>query len=280
MRNKIYYLLLCLLVVLIHDVSPLLAAEQKENETIPPGKQQPAVSEPENNTLDFYTQRKPSFSAPDNETTPKASPEELRKYYTEAFNALRKGEYPYAEKMFEKYIQLNPKNMKIYEYLAQMYLHNEQYIDVIRVLKKALEINPSFVKGLVMIAKAYRESGFYEEALKAYDKALTLDKDLEILFQKGLTLERLNEPDKARKIYETVLKADPFHPEAHFSLGLMEFRDKDYDKALKQVKRAVELEPNNPLYALYLNKIQTEYDLYSKSANKAAEKENAEKENN
>lgn len=189
---------------------------------------------------------------------------QLDYYKKQAFNALKKGEYPYCAAMFEKYIAVKNDDFKVNEYLSQVYIFMKKYPEAAQILKKLTELNPKYAAGYVNLGRLYRELGLFDESVASLKKALELRNNVETLFQLGLTYERFNKPDKARSIYEEVIYVLPVHAEAHFSLGLLYLREKNYDKAKREISRAVELNPNRTIYQTYLNKV----DKYKESDNK------------
>ncbi|RJP60795.1 MAG: tetratricopeptide repeat protein [Candidatus Auribacter fodinae] len=182
----------------------------------------------------------------------------LNQYYTQAFDALRHGEYSYAAMMFEKYLEISETKFKVFEYLTQIYMHTEDYIKAIGVLTRAIHKDPSYLKGYTMLGTAYRESGLYDEAIAAYQRALELKADSDTFLQLGLTYERKNQLDKAEEMYQETLQRNPFHAEAHFSIGLLRYREKDYEDAYKRINLATQLDPKNHLYPIYLEKLKFE----------------------
>ncbi|MCB1194836.1 tetratricopeptide repeat protein [bacterium] len=190
---------------------------------------------------------------------PELSPEErdrlLSDYYSRAFEAFRNGEYPYAALMFEKYLTLKTDNIKIYHYLSQIYLHLKQYSDAAVVLKRATELEPSSFSHWHQLGTAYMGAGFTNEAIHSFEKALEIRPDTETLFQLGLCYERINELQKARELYEYVVAIKPNHADAHFSIGLLDFRTQDFSSATERIDRALKLNPEHPLYLEYRDKV-------------------------
>jgi len=223
-----------------------------------------------------YSEEEPQPQLKDQEPTPEISEEKIEpelqqeeikpelteeqvkqlKYYkTQALKALKKGEYPYCAVMFENYLAIKDDDFKVNEYLSQVYIFQKKYTEAALILKKMLELKPEYVSGYINLGRLYRELGFFEESVAALEKALELKKEVEILFQLGLTYERFNKLDKARSIYEEVIYVLPVHAEAHFSLGLLYLREKDYNRAEREIQRAASLKPDREIYYTYLGKI-------------------------
>ncbi len=180
---------------------------------------------------------------------------QLRFFSKEAFTALRNGEYDYSVKMFEKYLEIKDDNPKIYEYLSQVYTKLEKRPEAIGALRKAVELNPNYITGYFLLGKLYRDIGYYDDSIECFKKYLAKKKDPNVLFELGLTYERTNKLDDAKEIYKSVILVKPNHAEAHFSLGLLLFRELKFDEALESIQRAIDFDPDNPLYGIYYNKV-------------------------
>ena len=194
----------------------------------------------------------------DNDTSKKDEEEtkkQLKFFHKEAFTALRNGEYDYSSVMFEKYLELKDDNPKMYEYLSQVYTKLEKRPEAIGALRKVLELNPKYDTAHFLLGKLYREIGYYEDSIEHLKKYLDKKKDVNALFELGLTYERTNKLDQAKEIYKSVILLKANHAEAHFSLGLLLFRELKFDKALESIQRAIDLNPDNPLYGIYYNKV-------------------------
>ena len=180
---------------------------------------------------------------------------QLDYYKKQALKALKKGEYPYCAVMFENYLAIKNDDFKVNEYLSQVYMFMKKYPEAALILKKMTTLNPEYVSGYTNLGRLYRELGLFDESVAALEQALELKKNVEILFELGLTYERFNKLDKARSIYEEVIYILPVHAEAHFSLGLLYLREKNYEKAEREIQRAVNLNPDRQIYQTYLDKI-------------------------
>ncbi len=178
-------------------------------------------------------------------------------YRKEALNALKKGEYQYSAVMFENYLKIRDDNPKIYEYVTPVYLKLNRQEDALNVLNKLIELRPNSFIAYFELGKLYRDMGEYETAIDNFNKSLDINKNIEAYFQLALTYERMNKLDKSEKIYKEIIILDPKHAEANFSLGLLYLRKKDYKNAENKISRAIEINPNNLNYSMYLQKVQS-----------------------
>jgi tetratricopeptide (TPR) repeat protein len=99
---------------------------------------------------------------------------ELDPNYSSAFNLLgyayrQSGDYPGAEKAFQHYVALIPKDPNPYDSYAELLLKMGRFDDAIVQYRKALEIDPSFINAYQGIAMAQLYAGKAGEAAKELD---------------------------------------------------------------------------------------------------------------
>lgn len=70
--------------------------------------------------------------------------------------------------------------------------------------------------------------------------------------QIGLQLHEAGRLEEARNCYRNILQSEPEHPDAHHLLGMLAYREGDYETAVLQINRALSRRPAN---ALYLNNL-------------------------
>ncbi len=233
----------------------------------------------DNDTSEGVSETTTANDVKDNDSSKKAEEQikkQLKFFHKEAFTALRNGEYDYSAVMFEKYLEIKDDNPKMYEYLSQVYTKLEKRPEAIGALRKVIELNPNYDMPYFLLGKLYREIGYYEDSIEYLKKYLDKKKDVNALFELGLTYERTNELAQAKEIYKSVILLKGNHAEAHFSLGLLLFRELKFDKALESIQRAIDLNPDNPLYGIYYNKVldqRKQSSMLPKSPLKSSEKD-------
>lgn len=72
--------------------------------------------------------------------------------------------------------------------------------------------------------------------------------------QAGVTFYRQGQLEKARKIFEGLVRLDPDSGATHAALGALYTRMRQYDEALKHLNRAIELSPTQ--VAPYVNRAE------------------------
>jgi len=187
-----------------------------------------------------------------------------------------------ADKFFRRAIEISPSNDQVRLYLGQVadrrkqYEQAEQWYSSIRGAKHQLEARTrlgvvaakrgDLQKGLrilrsvkpvsdpqrVQLALAeeqiLRDAKKYSAALKVLSKALkTLPKHKDLLYARALVAEKLNKLTLHERDLRLVLKLDPKNAHALNALGYtLADRTDRHQEALKLIKQALELRPNDP----------------------------------
>ncbi|HZI82776.1 MAG TPA: tetratricopeptide repeat protein [Casimicrobiaceae bacterium] len=68
------------------------------------------------------------------------------------------------------------------------------------------------------------------------------------LLNEALDLHRAGRLEDAASIYRRLLADDPGHADAAHLLGLVHFRNHDFDSAIRLIREAIEREPDNPIF--------------------------------
>ena len=68
------------------------------------------------------------------------------------------------------------------------------------------------------------------------------------LLKQALELHRADRLDEAAAIYRQLLAANPAHADASHLLGLVHFRNRDFDSAIRLIGDAIARDPDNPIY--------------------------------
>jgi tetratricopeptide (TPR) repeat protein len=99
--------------------------------------------------------------------------------------------FPEAEKAFQSYIRLVPKNPNPYDSYAELLLKMGKYDESIAQYRKALEKDQQFATSLAGIGNNYVFKGDFEQARKYYqeysDKSVSVNGKLDALFLKAVT---------------------------------------------------------------------------------------------
>jgi tetratricopeptide (TPR) repeat protein len=211
----------------------------------------------------------PSARAQDEEVTP-----EVQQLYAQAQAAQKSGDEATAIQKYRAMIRLAPHLAAAYNNLGRLYFNQHDFAHAAETLAKGLELNPDMPTASAMLGMSYLETGDVEKAeapLRAalqanpkdplaqmalakvlirerkYDGAIEVLKrhtaenprDQEAWYELGNTYLQLSE-DSLKKINQI----DPNSVVAHEVAGEIDESMHNYDGALVEYKKAVDLAPN------------------------------------
>ena len=170
------------------------------------------------------------------------------------FAYLNLEKYYFAQTAFERAYDLDSEWPATQYFLGITHAELQHYEDAILFLNYALE--NGFEPKVVLykkLADLYLDQQKYTESVEAYKKVLELNKEDVNSFVRPvwIYLDFLNNPDEALKLAQMAEASFPNNALTYNLLGWSELYKKDYAQAEKDLKKAIELNPN--LAAAYFN---------------------------
>jgi eukaryotic-like serine/threonine-protein kinase len=113
---------------------------------------------------------------------------------------------------------------------------------------RALEIDNTLAEAHTSLARVLQAYDWnWTEAEREYKRALELDPRYPLAHQwYGGYLERIGRTEEGIAERRVAIELDPLSASTQFELGLAYFYSRDYDRAIQQFQKAVELEPGFP----------------------------------
>lgn len=189
----------------------------------------------------------------------------------------------------KKVLAEKPKHPTVNQLIAMYYAERHQDADAIKALRQAIEANPRWPVPYNNLAGLYEKDGKYDQALDVYKSALKeYPGDTAINMNMARLEERKRNFPAAIQHYESILAKNPDNllvvnnlvallsvdphnsgnlqkakdlavklqnmkePAVIDTLGWLAYQSGDYQKALEQLKRAVEEQANVPIYRFHL----------------------------
>lgn len=202
----------------------------------------------------------------------------------DAMRAMQKDSLQKADSLIHEAIHIRPADMGnavLYQYLGEIRMRQKRTDEALEAFNIGLQMLPSSQSILLDRASLYIYRNENERALHDLDDCLTLNPDeKQALFYRAYiyTTQHLNH--KARLDYERLLRLEPENREARVGLALLNAADarpqeamdqidvvirywpedatgyavrggfyqkrRDYERALKDMNKALEFEPGNP----------------------------------
>jgi len=135
-------------------------------------------------------------------------------------------------------------------------LEAEQYQEAQTLFKQVLDIDPSYAPAMVGLSRITLRNGDMAKTRELLRQAIDNDpknqsyrdefervNEINTLMSQGLRALNSGDFEEAFDSYAVVLEKFPFFAEAAYSMGLVKFREKDYDAAVIQFKKALDLNP-------------------------------------
>ncbi len=113
-------------------------------------------------------------------------------------------------------------------------------------------------------ALAIFPKGQFDEAIDRMDKAIEILPRSEYYATRGFIYLQDDVPDKAKVDFEQALKMYRFEMLAHYGLGVLAYKARKYEEALKHFNSALAAEPERPELLYYL--ALTQHRLRSNAA--------------
>ena len=193
--------------------------------------------------------------------TPFLSSEE---YDERAHQLYNEGQYEEALTVLREGLALYPNAVELHVGVGYARLAREEYAWARRAFEEALVLEPEHEDGLAGIGETLLKFGQPEAALRCFHRTLELGyaDDIDLMLQVGRTLFReasLREErrlfEEARHFFEVATEQAPEMAEALACVGYVLHRLGDDDAAVKQLRRALQLDGEHTEGRIYLANI-------------------------
>ncbi len=150
----------------------------------------------------------------------------------------------------EKAVLLGPDELIGWINLALAYFSINDYEKAMASIEKAQEIQPESNQALYLKGVVLSRMERHVEAIEPLEKAMvSAPENKEIIFSLAVAYERAEQRDKAEELLKKILLIDPEDSQAMNYLGYMwAERGEKLDEAEKLISRALEIEPENGYY--------------------------------
>jgi len=154
------------------------------------------------------------------------SPDDTATYFNAALCAERSGDKTKAKKYYDKLIEMQYNDAKIYQPYAQMLLTDGDTTKALEILKTGASRFPAEKSILISQTNVYISSGKTVEALNAIDQAIAKDPtNANLYFAKGTLDEKTNKMDEAATAYKKAMELKPDYFDAYYNMGALYFND-------------------------------------------------------
>lgn len=154
--------------------------------------------------------------------------------------SLRRLEWDGAEAALKIVWAREPRNVAALDGLAR--LHPERLLDLRMkspeaLLKEALRLDPTCERARIALADLLEEKGDPGGARRWIRHGLEIQPDsFDLLLKLGALELKKGNLTEARQTYEKILEKDPRNVFAIYNLGVLDYRERDYDRALERFR--------------------------------------------
>jgi tetratricopeptide (TPR) repeat protein len=177
----------------------------------------------------------------------KEDPNNLKALYSRAQCYLGMKQYKLAIPDLLTIIQDHPTyNKNIYIEIANCFIESKDYTTAIRQITRGLVKFPKFAEGYISRGILYNQTKKWDKAISDFYEAHSLSplEGAGYLGQADSFLG-MNDIKNALKTLDQCLKFPSIVPQALLKIGKIYFETQNYEKALENLNKLVEIEPNN-----------------------------------
>lgn len=167
--------------------------------------------------------------------------------------------------------QAEPDNFDLQMRAANIQSQNKRYDEAIQILTHANQLRPDSYEAIVRLGDANFDAGRYEIAEKWYTSALEKNpKDINVRTDLGLTFMFRAQPDydRAIKEFRQSLTVEPNHEQTLQNITVALTKTGKYDEADAMLKKLAEVNPGNPS----LTKLRADLETARTSATQSTSK--------
>jgi tetratricopeptide (TPR) repeat protein len=177
-----------------------------------------------------------------------ASQEVKRKFRFKEVLSQKKQEIPLSQWTFDVALEEGNYFLEAYDLLGNIYFRNGNINEAIRAFKKVLDINDHDAMGHYNLGCAFHSINQFKKAEQEWKKAIRDDKNAQTLQNRAnISNDNLDVKLVVTKLWISY--------RSHMSLGKLYFQKNLLDKALKEFKKVIEIEPGYPEVYLFLGRI-------------------------
>ncbi len=165
--------------------------------------------------------------------------------YISGLLAEGRGEVSAAESLYETARRRDPESAQIPLRLGILHLQNNEMDSAAKALEDASLKNPEDPRPRFVLGVLYMDQGRLDEASDQYSQVLNQDpKNLGALSQLADLYVLQEKLQEGLNVYNRLLKERPDSSVAHFNVGVLYAKSRDWDSAVEHLSKAVELDSN------------------------------------
>jgi len=165
------------------------------------------------------------------------------------------GDLKGAEQALKRLVEVDPQNLQAYAFLGQMYVRQKRIPDAKREYTAVIRQRPRSVPAHTMMGLLSEAEQDIPGAIEWYQKAVQMDWRQAAVAANNLAwlyASKDTHMDIALQLAESATGAMPTQAEFFDTLGWIYYKKQVSTLAIRNLKRAVELDPANPIHQYHL----------------------------
>ncbi len=173
-------------------------------------------------------------------------------HYNLGVGYMLNGSYNQALTEFKKAVKLKPDYVDAQLAQAEIFIKQRKFNKAFSICHHILKLNPDAVIVHNLLAKAYLYQKKMANAEKELKTSLKKNPDFLLTYLSLAEFYQLqNKNDEAKEWYRKAISIAPRNADAHFKLGLLCIKTKDYDEAITTLKAMLSIEKEKGVPLIY-----------------------------
>lgn len=196
-------------------------------------------------------------------------PANLESEISEGLDYIKRGYYDKAIAWYSRMLSEGKATKEVWVNLGLAHIRKKEYKKSIFCADNALKIDPEIIQAWSNRGLAVLELKYFIESIKNFNRALKINPDLpKTLYYKGLALYELNQRDKAIEAFERAKKLGFTNKsDLWFQLSLSNLKKHDFEQALLDINKAIELDEHKFNYHYIQADILMKLNQFQESLN-------------
>ena len=175
-----------------------------------------------------------------------AEAQALRSSFQKAVELQSAGKPDEAEAAYKAILVTSPDVPEVYQNLGQLYLMKKDYPAAETMFQKGLELRPDSTDMSTLLARVYQESGQSEKAMALVEKSAGANpQDARAQFNRGIFLLNANKNEEAIGAFEAAIKADPNSAESYYRRGALMIGQGKIPESIQYLEKYLSLNPTD-----------------------------------
>jgi tetratricopeptide (TPR) repeat protein len=183
-------------------------------------------------------------------------------------------------KCFDYVLAIEENDLNGWFHKATTYLFTKKYVDALACYQRILDVAPDEVATMFNMAECYERMKEHEKAQNYFRKVLKIEPDSsQATIALAMSFFNQGEKNKAFSVLNEALNRNPEAAEFHAALGELYCEEKDFEKGLPHVFRAVEITKDQPEFIATVCYAMIDAGLHNEALNYIESKVSQQNEN-